>query len=144
MECINTTKGGEKICNSGYTFVFKHLGNRNNTWRYMKASSLNCKGTMYTDLQNKNPEEKNPHNHTRDEEEIKVTKCILEMMNGAFTSSRIDPVEIFAEGVSKTGNKTKDRMPIENTVKTMLRNQRSKDNSNSTSIEGKEEINTNF
>ncbi len=137
MEIVKTNKGGNKICFNGHMYVIKHLGKNKITWRCMKASSLKCTGTMYTELQHDNPVEKNAHNHLPDPEEIKVTKCIQKMKDQVTSSSMINPVEIFAENVSEIETTTKARMPTEDTVKRMLRRQRSKNCPiNSTIIEG--------
>ncbi|KAF0772754.1 FLYWCH-type domain-containing protein [Aphis craccivora] len=70
---------------------------------------------MYTKLQHDNLVEKNPHNHLPDKEEIK---------DQVTPSSMINPVEIFTE--NKQQLKLECPVPTENTVKRMLRRQRSK------------------
>lgn len=93
---------------------------------------------MYTELQHDNPVEKNPHYHLPDTEEINVTKCIQKMKDQVTSSSMINPVEIFTGNVSKIEIATKARMPSEDTVKRMLRRQRSKNcPNNSSMIEGR-------
>lgn len=104
---------------------------------YESKFSQVCTGTMYTELQHNNPVEKNPHNHLPETEEINVTKCIQKMKDQVTSTSMINPVEIFTENVSKIDKTTKARMPTEDTVKRMLRRQRSKNYPiNSTIIEG--------
>ncbi|CAI6362436.1 unnamed protein product [Macrosiphum euphorbiae] len=64
---------------------------------FCQVSSVQGQCTQYTELQNDNPVEKNPHNHLPDKEEIKVTKCIQKMKDQVTSSSMINPVEIFTE-----------------------------------------------
>lgn len=130
MEIINSNKNTNKLCFDGYMYVIKYTGKDKITWRCDKSSKLKCPGTIYTDIaQTKILELGHPHliSHPANQIEINVTKCYNEMKTEAKTN-KTNPVEIYAEGVSKMNNETKSQIPQDDTVKRTLRNQRNKDN----------------
>lgn len=143
MEIITSNKGKRKVCADGYMYVFHAQCENFIRWRCSKGSSLKCKGILKTSLEITDPAIAKAHNHPADSEGVKVVKC-MEKMKTTARNHGTRPAENFAEGVSALQNCTRARMPLEETVKRTLRNQRSKnypknpDTLNDLIIEGKD------
>ncbi|KAK4883085.1 hypothetical protein RN001_006404 [Aquatica leii] len=125
MEIFKSNKGGEKLRFSGYLYVLHTERREFIRWRCSMSSSFKCRGSLTTDLNKTVPNVTSQHNHPADEEYVKVAKTVCEMKQRAKESGS-KPVQIFAEAVQTLENTTRARMPLEDSMKRTLRNQKSK------------------
>lgn len=125
MDIIKSNKGCDKLCYNGFTYVVKHIGKSKITWRCSKRSAMKCTGELYTNHQKEDPVSKSDHNHFGDNDKVDVAKalCVMKEQTKAGLSK---PLEVYAETISKLDGDTRAKMPVEDSVKRTLRNQRSK------------------
>lgn len=95
------------------------------TWRCSKRSAMKCTRVLYTNIQKEESVLKSDHNHFGDNDKVNVEKalCVIKEQTKAGLSK---PLEAYAEIISKLDGDTRAKMPVENSVKRTLRNQRSK------------------
>lgn len=95
MEIIESSKGGLKLCYSGYMYTKQWSRGETVRWRCVKRT-LSCKGALTTSLQNENPTLLTEHNHDGDESAIEAAKCKSRMKTLAKTT-RDKPGQIYAQ-----------------------------------------------
>ena len=123
---IANQKNGKKLCFDGFMYVVKHSGKKQITWRCEKNSSANCKATIKTDLEWKNPSSViGIHTHPGSDDKIKVAEARQNMKRKA--ESTLDkPTQILASVVSTLPDEVSALLPSEETCRRTLRNIRSK------------------
>jgi len=86
---------------------------------------MKCTRVLYTNIQKEESVLKSDHNHFGDNDKVNVEKalCVIKEQTKAGLSK---PLEAYAEIISKLDGDTRAKMPVENSVKRTLRNQRSK------------------
>lgn len=127
MEIFKSNKGGENVAFEGYTYITKHKGKNYFTWKCSIKNTTNCPGILRTSILKTDPSVTIEHNHPASQSKVNVMKTVSKMKLMAKTSSS-NPVEIYAQGVSELDEFSKSKMPLEDTTKRTLRNQRSKNN----------------
>ncbi len=126
MEIIRNQKGGVKICLNGYAYTLHKECNDCVRWRCSKYNAFKCRSILKTTLDLSLVLEEPIHRHSSDAEELKVLKCVEGMKRRA-KDSLAKPVQIFAEAVASLPEETRARMPVEDSAKRTLRNQRSRE-----------------
>lgn len=119
MEIITSDKGNYKICLNGHMYTLKDKETTSLKWKCVKASSLQCNAILETDKNMCYPYLRLNHCHKADSD--KVVKCMNEMKMLGKTS-KSNPVEVLAQGVSKINNAVKSKMPDHDAVKISSRN----------------------
>lgn len=74
MEIIHSNKGGAKLCYEGFMYTIQVTRKTKVWWRCVKRSSGQCRGSLTTDLDHKNLQIMQPHNHDADESQIQHAK----------------------------------------------------------------------
>jgi len=121
MEVIESNKGGAKLCFEGHMYTRKRVQPRRIEWRCVRRTR-GCRGTLSTDLaMDARPNQ--DHDHDGDVEKIEVTK-VQNALKRRATETRDKPAQIVAEVIAQCTEEVKARLPINESSKRTIRNQR--------------------
>ena len=123
MEILRTNKRGKKLSLNGYMYVVKIRLSTKIRWECWRRKIYGCKGSVYTDLQDENPDIKNEHNHPPETTGVKIVKAKNTLKDMARTSS-VKPSNIISEVLENSDEATRANFPQLPTAKKMIRRQR--------------------
>jgi len=127
MEVFKSNKGGDKMSFEDCTYTVKYISVNHITWRFSKRNNTNCPAILKTSILKTNHSVTIGHYHFVSKSEVNAMIAISKIKLAAKTSCA-NLVKIYAQGVSELDERSKSKMPLEETTKRTLKNQRSKDN----------------
>ena len=122
MEVISSNKGGQKVILDGFMYTKQVTKPNNIRWRCVQRGT-DCKGTLVTTLDLRNPQIGNRRNHDASEAKISAAKSRLRMKEQA-KNSFDKPCQIFSQVAAEIDVEARTELGHEDSVKRSLRNQR--------------------
>ncbi|KAL8593787.1 hypothetical protein ACOMHN_041261 [Nucella lapillus] len=122
MEVVSSNKGGQKVILDGFIYTKQVTKPNNIRWRCVQRG-MDCKGTLVTTLDLRNPQIGNRHNHDASEAKVSVAKSRLSMKEQA-KNTFDKPCQIFSQAAAEIDVEARTELGREDSVKRSLRNQR--------------------
>ncbi|KAL8574346.1 hypothetical protein ACOMHN_057338 [Nucella lapillus] len=122
MEVIYSNKGGQKVILDGFIYTKQVTKPNNIRWRCVQRGT-DCKGTLVTTLDLRNPQIGNRPNHDASEAKVSAAKSRLRMKEQA-KNTFDKPCQIFSQAAAEIDVEARTELGREDSVKRSLRNQR--------------------
>ncbi|KAL8559091.1 hypothetical protein ACOMHN_008279 [Nucella lapillus] len=122
MEVISSNKGGQKVILDDFIYTKQVTKPNNIRWRCVQRGT-DCKVTLVTTLDLRNPQIGNRHNYDASEAKVSAAKSRLRMKEQA-KNTFDKPCQIFSQAASEIDVEARTELGREESVKRSLRNQR--------------------